>query len=82
MRSLLQLKRFLNRKLEPRRGKKCRATVGDVEAFRKKTRRDDEEAEKLYGEMELKKFSWTYQKSKIFSRWRSSRKRDVAWAHL
>jgi hypothetical protein len=44
--------------------------------------RDDEEAEKVYGEMELKKFSWTYQKSKISSRWRSSKKRDVAWAHL
>lgn len=83
MRSLLQLKRFSNRKLEPRRGKKCRAAVEDVEAFRKKRRGETMKKQKrVYGEMELKKFSWTYQKSKIFSCWRSSKKRDVAWAHL
>lgn len=38
MRSLLQLKRFSNRKLEPRAEWKCRAAIGDaVEAFRKAT---------------------------------------------
>lgn len=67
-RSLLQLKRFSNRKLEPRAAE-CRAAIGDaVEAFRKATRR--RKKKKLYGEVELKKFSWTYQKSKIS--WRSA----------
>lgn len=38
-RSLLQLKRFSNRKLEPRWRKKCRAAIGDVEAFREDEKR-------------------------------------------
>jgi hypothetical protein len=46
MRSLLQLKRFSNRKLEPWRRKKCRAAIEDVEALRK--RREETKKKKKF----------------------------------
>lgn len=78
LRSLLQLKRFSNRKLEPEssegeeRREKCGAAIVED------GRRSNENKPRLYGEMELKKFSWTYQKSKIsFALGAGTEKRDV-----
>lgn len=78
LRSLLQLKRFSNRKLEPEssegeeRREKCGAAI--VEDGRRSI---EKEPETLW-RMQLKKFSWTYQKSKIcFALGAGTEKRDV-----